>query len=158
MNTRQAGFTLIELVMVIVILGILAAVAVPKFVNLQGDAQQAAVEGIAGALGSASAINYAVRSVDTAKGTAVANCTDLANALEGGLDADYNIQAGVIAAGTVVTCTVELVADTTKNATIPSRFIPKPYQIRMPGIPAGGRNCRWGQDLGGRGADRRSAP
>lgn len=42
MSKHQKGFTLIELVMVIVVLGILAAVAVPKFVNLQTDAENAA--------------------------------------------------------------------------------------------------------------------
>ncbi|MDK2847481.1 MAG: hypothetical protein PWP34_834 [Desulfuromonadales bacterium] len=55
----QSGFTLIELVVVIVVLGILAAVAVPKFVDLQGDAREAAVKGVAGNLASASALNYA---------------------------------------------------------------------------------------------------
>ncbi|KAA0257367.1 type II secretion system protein [Deferribacter autotrophicus] len=50
---NKKGFTLIELVIVIVILGILAAVAVPKFINLQSDAKKAAVSGLGGAVKSA---------------------------------------------------------------------------------------------------------
>jgi MSHA pilin protein MshA len=58
MNVRKAqgGFTLIELVIVIVLLGILAAVAIPRYVNLQDEAQDATCSGIEGAIYSSAAI------------------------------------------------------------------------------------------------------
>lgn len=56
---QQQGFTIIELVVVIVILGILAAVAFPKFQDLSGDARQAVVMGAAAALKSAAVISFA---------------------------------------------------------------------------------------------------
>ena len=59
MVRSQKGFTIIELVVVIVILGILAAVAFPKFQDLSGDAQQAVVDGTAASLQSAAVISYA---------------------------------------------------------------------------------------------------
>ena len=105
MKQVQRGFTLIELVMVIVILGVLAAVASPKFVDLKGDAVIASTQGVAGGLSSASAVNYAARSAKgTATGVAISNCTSVPNALQGALPADYQVTAAVVAAGATVNC------------------------------------------------------
>ena len=59
-HIKSLGFTLIELVMVIVILGILSAVATPKFMGLIDDADRAAMRGVIGALASAVVMNYGV--------------------------------------------------------------------------------------------------
>lgn len=55
---KSSGFTLIELVVVIVILGILAATAAPKFMDLQKDARVSALNGLMGAMKSANSMVY----------------------------------------------------------------------------------------------------
>ncbi|AJR07373.1 prepilin-type cleavage/methylation domain-containing protein [Photobacterium gaetbulicola] len=55
---RQGGFTLIEMVVVIVILGILAVTAAPRFLNLQDDARASALQGLKGAVDGAAGIVY----------------------------------------------------------------------------------------------------
>lgn len=73
---KQAGFTLIELVIVIIILGILAVTAAPKFLNLQDDAKTAAASGVLAAVQSSSQLVYskaALEGLETASSGAVSS-------------------------------------------------------------------------------------
>ncbi len=104
MVRNQKGFTIIELVVVIVILGILAAVAFPKFQDLSGDAKQAVVNGAKAALVSAAVISYAKN-----QGTKQPIAT-----IQGQVAADSNISFG----GTCAAATISYVGTAAASASV----------------------------------------
>lgn len=127
MQAKQSGFTLIELVVVIVILGILSAVALPKFIDLSGQAAAAAAQGVAGSVSSAASINYAARKAGNGSAAAVQNCTAAGGLLVGGMPTNFTIAATACAGsptadGVTVSCLVTS-TQTTPNQTASATVI-----------------------------------
>ncbi len=111
---KQAGFTLIELIMVIVILGVLSAFALPRFASLGDEARAASINGLNGAVKAAANIAHAQWLADGGTGTDVdleGTTIDIVNGYPDNthialaaqaLAADYTIDA---TAGTITTFT-----------------------------------------------------
>ncbi len=137
MHKTQAGFTLVELVVVIVLLGILGVTALGKFQDLSGQAADASEQGIASELSSASAINYAANIVGaTSTSITTADCVSAGVAPSVALDAlmatgsaptaslsyaitangDITTEDAVCAAGQTYNCSVTHADGTATNA------------------------------------------
>jgi len=137
----QKGFTLIELVVVIVVLGVLGAIALPKFVDMGGDARASVMKGVAGAMASANSNIYAKaqsvgtlgttatpatlsiagQSVSVANGFA-ADATELAKVMDMQPASDFTVAAGSIKHAKATTPANCLVTYTAATATAPPAY------------------------------------
>lgn len=144
MKRTQAGFTMIELVIVIVILGILAATALPRFVDLGSDARAAKANAALGAIKSAANLAHATslarglpgNASVTMDGTAITMVNNYPTANAAGIIAaagilttdGYTVTGGGAAAGSTVTVRVNGGATTcTATYTSPAAGVPPVY-------------------------------
>lgn len=104
--SKQQGFTLIELIITIVIIGVLAAVAIPKFQNLSNDAEKGVAAGVGASLASALSVNYARSRVPGAvAGTdyrQITSCADINTNLAALVDAPAGYTVGGTVASPIV--------------------------------------------------------
>ncbi|MDZ7788143.1 MAG: type II secretion system protein [Halofilum sp. (in: g-proteobacteria)] len=92
MGKQQSGFTLIELVAVIVILGAMTVLALPRFISLQDEAESAAISGIQGAASAAHALNRSAALTGDGNEIRVESCAHTSKLLQGDY-ADYTFDS-----------------------------------------------------------------
>ena len=105
---QEKGFTLIEIAIVVIIVGVLAAIAVTKFIPIEDQAQNARLDSLAAGLNVASAENRLKSRAGDPSAIAITNCTQVANALPPGntLPAGFSISSQAIASNSRATCTL----------------------------------------------------
>ena len=84
MKKKQNGFTLVEMVMVVVVVGTLSAVAVPKYIDYKESAGLAAAKALAQALSSAATTNYSAKVAEVPNSIAMDKCANIKSLLTGG--------------------------------------------------------------------------
>ncbi len=111
LSKRGAGFTLIELVVVIIVLGILSVVAAPKFINLKSDAHNSVLQGMKGAVSSGNSLVYSKALIQGKEALAVAN-----------VDLGTNVGNAVLAYGYLPT-SLKLLPQDAKRLTLKDKLI-----------------------------------
>jgi prepilin-type N-terminal cleavage/methylation domain-containing protein len=116
---NSKGFTLIELIIIIIILGIISAVAIPKYIDMKTDAQKGTAKGILGALASSESLlfsRYVLNSTTYTAADIVANAN-----ISGGASATVLASSGIITLPNAATYTFTYTAG---SATSAGRYIP----------------------------------